>query len=225
MLGELILRMAPMLLIFGTVFYSGEPLEHTAAWEESWTRTYELTAGETLSEEEIGDVIYFLQKNAEAISAEAAVYRRGSSAEGNPVIEISLPGAGAEAFAQLDETPALEFVSAMGEPEEKVWLDEACIADAEAAVLDNMGIPDYSVKLTFTEEGAGRFAEATSELIGDYLYIIYNGECISAPMVNEAITGGTAMISGLQSETEANRMAALLRVGALNMELREIPKG
>ena len=68
---------------------------------------------------------------------------------------------------------------------------------------DNMGNREYVVQLELTEDGTKAFADATTENVGNVIQIVYDDNVISAPRVNEAITGGTAMISGMASAEEA----------------------
>ena len=49
----------------------------------------------------------------------------------------------------------------------------------------------YVVQLKLTDDGAKLFADATTDNVGNYLPIVYDGETISYPQVKEAITGGT----------------------------------
>ena len=52
--------------------------------------------------------------------------------------------------------------------------------------------------------------------------IILDGQIISAPRVNEPISGGQCSITGGFSQEEASNLAALIRGGALPLELEEI---
>ena len=78
------------------------------------------------------------------------------------------------------------------------------------------------MQLTLTDEGAEKFAQATTDNVGNYLPIIYDGEIISYPRVQEAITGGTAQISGMSSYEEADVLATQIRIGSLSLELQEL---
>ncbi len=75
------------------------------------------------------------------------------------------------------------------------------------------GEPVVSIK--FNKEGGDLFAEITRANIGRQLAIFLDGEVLSAPNINEAITGGTAMISGGFTPTEAKELAQSLNLGAL----------
>jgi len=71
------------------------------------------------------------------------------------------------------------------------------------------------VSITFNKEGSDLFAEITRSNVGEQLAIFLDGEMLSAPRINEAITGGTAVISGGFNPQEARALAQNLSFGAL----------
>jgi preprotein translocase subunit SecD len=71
------------------------------------------------------------------------------------------------------------------------------------------------VSFRFNTNGARKFAQATSENVGQPFAIILDNEVISAPVIREPITGGSGQISGNFTVQEANDLAILLRAGAL----------
>lgn len=71
------------------------------------------------------------------------------------------------------------------------------------------------VELTFNEEGAKLFASITKANIGKQVAIFLDGLPISAPVVNEEITGGKAVISGSFTVEEARTLVGRLNAGAL----------
>lgn len=66
------------------------------------------------------------------------------------------------------------------------------------------------ILLTFTDEGSALFEKITEKNIGKKLGIFINGELISAPIVNDKITGGEAMIAGNFTTKEAKDLAEAL---------------
>ena len=133
--------------------------------------------------EEMSDTIYKLQKRVEQYSTEASVYQ-----EGDDRISIEIPGV-TDANTILDELGkpgSLEFQTEDGET-------VITGTDVETATArsgqDDMKNTEYTVELTLTDEGTTKFAEATTANVGKSISIIYDGETISAPTVNEAITG------------------------------------
>jgi len=75
------------------------------------------------------------------------------------------------------------------------------------------------VSIRFTPEGAQLFADITQANVGKRLAIFLDGEVISSPRINEAIAGGTAIISGGFNPTEARELAQNLSFGALPMPI------
>lgn len=76
------------------------------------------------------------------------------------------------------------------------------------------------VSVKFTDEGAKLFADITSAHVGEQLGIFLDGELLSAPVINEPITGGTAVISGDFNPEEARSLAQNLSFGALPVPIK-----
>ena len=72
-----------------------------------------------------------------------------------------------------------------------------------------------AVSLKFSAEGAKLFDEATAANVGKQIAIVLDNLVISAPVVQQRISGGEAQITGKFSTAEANRLAIMLRAGAL----------
>ncbi len=71
------------------------------------------------------------------------------------------------------------------------------------------------VALTFNSEGGDLFAQLTEEYIGQAIAIYLDGEPISTPVVQQAIYGGRAVITGDFTIDEARLLAQRLNAGAL----------
>lgn len=71
------------------------------------------------------------------------------------------------------------------------------------------------VSIQFNDEGAKLFEELTSKNIGKQIAIFVGGELISAPLVNEKISGGQAQISGNFTIEEASNLAQNLNTGSI----------
>ncbi len=93
------------------------------------------------------------------------------------------------------------------------YLQSAAVefAGAQSGQLAN----EPTVRVTFDKEGADLFAEITRNNVGQQLAIFLDGEVISAPTINEAIIGGTAIISGGFDADGAKDLAENLNLGAL----------
>lgn len=72
-----------------------------------------------------------------------------------------------------------------------------------------------AVNISFNAKGGKQFADATRANVGRPFAIILDDEVISAPRINTAILGGSAIITGSFTSQEANDLAMLLRAGAL----------
>ncbi len=73
---------------------------------------------------------------------------------------------------------------------------------------DEIGRP--YIALQFNTEGAAIFGRVTSANVGHQLAIILDGELQSAPVIQDAILGGHAQISGTFTLFEAQRLASVL---------------
>src|SRR4051812_20281711 len=78
------------------------------------------------------------------------------------------------------------------------------------------------VSFRFNTSGSRKFAQATSENVGQPFAIVLDNEVISAPVIREPITGGSGQISGSFTVQQANDLAILLRAGALPAPLTVI---
>lgn len=86
------------------------------------------------------------------------------------------------------------------------------LVNAEIAP-DSLG--RMGVSLEFNSEGARLFENATARMIGKQLAIVLDNVVISAPVVQDRISGGRAQITGRFTNEEAARLAIMLKAGAL----------
>ncbi|AWW74298.1 protein translocase subunit SecD [Erythrobacter sp. KY5] len=75
------------------------------------------------------------------------------------------------------------------------------------------------VNIQFDQQGGQKFAQLSTENVGERFAIILDGEVISAPFFNEPILGGSAQISGAFTPETANELAISLQSGALPVPL------
>lgn len=178
--------------------------------------TYKVTDKNPTSEE-MRDTVYKLQKRVDGYSTEATVYQ-----EGDDRISIEIPGVNdANAIlTELGKPGSLGFQTEDGE----TVLSGSDIKTAEAKTGQNQdtGAAEYMVELQLNEEGKEKFAKATEENIGKQIAIIYDGETISSPNVDEKIPDGMAYINGMSSFEEAEELASTIRIGGLKLELEEL---
>lgn len=79
-----------------------------------------------------------------------------------------------------------------------------------AGVTHNSMTGSPEISFSLTSEGAKIFAEITEQNVGRFLAIMLDGEVVSAPRINGAITGGNGVIQGSFSEKEAAELASNL---------------
>src|SRR5713101_6095012 len=94
------------------------------------------------------------------------------------------------------------------------------LTDAQPGFDQRSGEPIVSFR--FNTSGSRKFAQATSENVGQPFAIVLDNEVISAPVIREPITGGSGQISGNSTVQAANDLAILLRAGALPAPLTVI---
>lgn len=178
--------------------------------------TYQ-TVEENPSSEDMADTVYKLQQRVSQYSTEASVYQ-----EGNNRIAIEIPGVSDAnvILEELGQPGTLEFQ----DPSGNVVLEGTDIADAQAGAqqTSTTGATEYVVQLTMTDDGAEKFAQATEENVGQQISIIYDGQVISSPVVQQAIEDGQAVINGMSSYEEAESLASYIRIGGLSLELQEL---
>jgi preprotein translocase subunit SecD len=95
----------------------------------------------------------------------------------------------------------------------QVLVSGADLTDAQPGFDQRSGEPIVSFR--FNTSGSRKFAQATSENVGQPFAIVLDNEVISAPVIREPITGGSGQISGSFTVQAANDLAILLRAGAL----------
>ena len=199
------------------------------------------------SSEDMKDTVYKLQKRVEQYSTEAQVYQEGSDrvnveipgvTDANAILEeLGQPGSlcfitqqdeDGNANFQTDANSETGYSLARSLDEIReagcVVLEGTDVADATGGAIQqqNSSSREYVVDLTLTDEGKTKFAEATQNNVGKQIAIIYDNGVLSAPRVNEAITGGKAQISGMESVERAQELASYIRIGSLSLELTEL---
>ena len=199
------------------------------------------------SSEDMKDTVYKLQKRVEQYSTEAQVYQEGSDrinveipgvTDANAILEeLGQPGSlcfitqqdeDGNANFQTDANSETGYSLARSLDEIReagcVVLEGTDVADATGGAIQqqNSSSREYVVDLTLTDEGKTKFAEATKNNVGKQIAIIYDNGVLSAPRVNEAITGGKAQISGMESVERAQELASYIRIGSLSLELTEL---
>lgn len=144
---------------------------------------------------------------------------------------VDLPGVTdiKAAVAALGKTPTLEFKLATTTKTSTTtqavfvstgltgrYLSNAVLQFGSGATA---GLSAPQVLLNFNQEGADLFAKITTEHVGEQLAIFLDGQPISAPVIQEPITGGQASINGQFTAAEARDLVNNLNFGALPLEI------
>lgn len=141
------------------------------------------------------------------------------------IVELAGVKDAEEAIDMIGRTAQLKFVDTDG----RVIVRGQDLKDAQA-ITDPSNNQPY-VALTFNAEGSRKFAEATKEMVAKYpnekdpkrtIAIILDEEILQNPYVTEPITTGQARITGYNNLEEANKIAILLRSGALPVKLEKV---
>ncbi len=167
-------------------------------------------------------------------------------AQGQDQIVVELPGIKDvnEAIRQIGQTPFLEFRTQNPDPTQNATVDKngqvqldahaqwlptglsgqqlaRATADVQSQGQSQVG-SQVVVRLEFNDEGRKLFADITQKNIGKPVAIFLDGQIISAPTVQSAITDGIAVISGNFKPDEAKELATRLNSGALPVPIKLI---
>jgi preprotein translocase subunit SecD len=122
--------------------------------------------------------------------------------------------------------PDSEVLQSASEPnrpyvvKKQVLVSGGDLSDAQTGFDQRSNEPIVSFR--FNTSGARKFAQATTENVGQPFAIVLDNKVISAPVIREPITGGSGQISGNFTVQSANELAILLRAGALPAPLTVI---
>lgn len=148
--------------------------------------------------------------------------------EGTNRIRVEMPGVenADEAIQAIGKTAKLYFVLA----DNSIVLDGSNVKDAQIATDGG----HYKILLEFDSEGAALFEEGTRKAVNgevtstidgmsnNEIAIVLDNEIVVHPEVREVISGGNCEMTGNYSKEEATMTAALIRGGALPVELVEV---
>ena len=121
-------------------------------------------------------------------------------------------------FQEVDESKVDE--NGLFLPTGKTIVEGKDVKNAGVARYPDTG--EIVVTLELNEEGKNKFAEATARLKGKRIAIFMDDNLIVAPVVNEVIPDGNAVITGQRNAKEAGELADTIRAGALPFRL--VPK-
>lgn len=133
-----------------------------------------------------------------------------------PVLEFKLVGSGN--VGSVDENGKLTVTQKLDD----TGLTGRYLKNAELVFGNGTAgtrVNEPVVLIHFNDEGSELFAQITAANIGKQLAIVLDGTTISAPVIRESITGGTASISGSFTPQEARDLVQNLNFGALPVSI------
>ncbi len=150
-------------------------------------------------------------------------------------ISVDLPGISSvsDAIQLIGQTAQLSFKEDAS-PEAKIATDSSIISRLtketgmtgkhvkKASVTFNQQTGQPEVMLIFNPEGETLFAKITKNNIGKPLAIYLDRFILSAPIVQQEITGGNAVINGTFSVDQAKQLAMAINSGALPVPIKLI---
>ena len=122
--------------------------------------------------------------------------------------------------AEYADDGSVVYKTPTGTNAENIILEGSDVVSATPAMTqdETTGEYQYVVALTLSDEGAQKFAQATTAMVGETISIWMDDVMISAPTVQSTITGGEAQITGVDAE-EATVLARQINAGALPFQL------
>jgi len=167
------------------------------------------TPDANVNEDAMQRAIQIMERRVNALGLTEPLIQR----QGERRIIVELPGVDAEkAIGIIGKTALLEFKDEAG----KTVMTGTDLTDAKESYDQNRAAV---VAITFSEEGAKKFADLTAKNIGKRIAIVLDNEMLTNPTVQEAIPGGKAQITGNRSLEEAHNLAILLKSGSLPVKL------
>lgn len=143
------------------------------------------------------------------------------TAQGNNQAQLIVELAGvndlSDAIKQIGETPLLDFrdVQQNGSSTDfiRTNLTGRYITGAQLIFDPTTRAPQVSI--SFNDEGGQIFARMTKENVGKPIAIFLDNNLIEAPVVQQEITGGQAVITGNFTVTTAKQLVSRFNAGAL----------
>ncbi len=170
------------------------------------------------------------------------IQQGGALGNGQYRLIVELPGVGAdEAIKRIGSTPNLEFKLVKKGFEDKLTISATSTTAGNVSLIPNpeafedtgltgkflsraslqfgsggsVGLAQPTVRVDFNPEGTKLFGEITGANVGRVIAIFLDGQIVSAPVVQEKIPDGTAIISGNFTADAAKELVSNLNLGVL----------
>lgn len=149
--------------------------------------------------------------------SEPQVYTAQSGGSAQLVVDLAGVKSVADAIKQIGQTPLLDFreVDQTGSTTQYIYtnLTGEYITGAQLTFDQTTGAPQVTIQ--FNKDGTDIFAKMTAANVGKPLAIFLDNQLIEAPTVQQAITGGSAVISGGFTVDSARTLVERFNAGAL----------
>ena len=142
---------------------------------------------------------------------EATVTQQGTDRIRVEIPDVDDPN---EILNIIGQPAKLEFKT----PDGEVIMDGSAVKKAEMGYLEGQPV----VQFELNDEGTDAFAKATAANIGKAISIELDGNVISEPTVNTAITGGSGYIEGNFTAESAQNLAMLIQSGTLPLNIEQL---
>ena len=170
--------------------------------------------GKTVTPEDMSQLQEIMRKRVDEMGVSEPIIQ--ISGEDRLIIQLAGVNDPDEAIERLGRTAKLEF----RDPQGNVILSGSDLANAQG--VNSNG--EIGINLEFSEEGTKKFAEATARYVGQKISIYLDDELLTDPIVQSPITNGQASITGQFDLDYAISTAALLRGGALPVDVEVMSK-
>lgn len=149
--------------------------------------------------------------------SEPQVYVAQSQNNAQLIIDLAGVKSVSDAIKEIGQTPLLDFreVQENGSSTQYVYtnLTGEYITGAQLNFNQTTGAPE--VQITFNTDGAAIFEKITAANVGKPLAIFLDNQLIEAPTVQQAISGGKAVITGQFTVDTAKQLVERFNAGAL----------
>jgi protein-export SecD/SecF family membrane protein len=151
--------------------------------------------------------------------AEPNVYTSQSGNSAQLIVDLAGVKNITDAINEIGQTPELDFreMDASSTATNPIWnytnLDGEYVTGAQLIFDPTTGAPE--VQISFNSQGAQIFQEVTAANVGKPLAIFLDNQLLEAPVVQQAISGGIAVINGNFTVSSAQQLVQSFNAGAL----------
>jgi len=172
--------------------------------------------GKKITDDDMVKLMAVMDKRVNELGvSEPKIQREGAD---RLIIELAGVDNPDKAIDVLGRMAKLEFQDPAGQ----VVVTGSDLKNAKARIDASTGKAE--IILDFSPEGAKKFGAATARLVGQPINIVLDGKIIQSPKVDEPIMNGQARITGGFTFKQASENAALLRAGALPVNVQIMEK-